>query len=149
MATPETTGDGPGPGAGTLVLRVLLGALTAILAINLYTGAPLLAIWVGSRMQDGTQLTMGVVGVVIGVLVVSVAILVFLLTRVEAAYKSLTGQKTTRRVSPWLRSMRAERDDLERRKPLTGFEKALVIAVAVAIAAFEIWFFFFSGSPIG
>jgi len=147
MPQPATAGGPSRPAA--LALRVLLAALTAILAVNLYTGAPLLAIWVGSRLQDGTQLTMGVVGVVIGVLVVSVAILVFLLTRVEAAYKALTGQKTARRVSPWLRSMRGERDDVERRKPLTGFEKALVVAVVIAIAAFEVWFFFFSGSPIG
>ena len=134
--------------ASAPVLRILLAALTAVLAINLYTGAPLLAIWAGSRVQNGTQLTMGTVGVVIGVLVVTVSIIVFLLVHVEAAYKSLTDQPTRRRVSPWLRSMRAEREEYERR-PLTGFEKALVTAVVIAAAAFEVWFFFFSGSPIG
>ena len=134
--------------AGAPVLRVLLAALTAILAVNLYTGAPLLAIWAGSRVQNGTQLTMGTVGVVIGVLVVTVSILVLLLVRVEAAYKSLTDQPAKRRVSPWLRSMRAEREEYERR-PLTGFEKALVTSVVVGVAGFEVWFFFFSGSPIG
>ena len=139
----------PMPRGRALVLRVLLAALTAFLAVNLYTGAPLLAIWVGSRVQNGTQLTMGTVAVVIGVLVVSVAVLVFLLTRVEAAYKVVTGQKVARRTSPWLRSMRGERDEEQRRRPLTGYEKSLVIAVVVAAGAFEIWFFFFSGSPIG
>jgi hypothetical protein len=132
-----------------MFLRVVLAALTAILAVNLYTGAPLFAIWVGSRVQNGTQLTMGTVAVVIGVLVVSVFVLVWMLTRVEAAYKVVTNQPTKRRVSPWLRSMRGERDEEEHRRPLTGFEKALVAAVVVACFAFQIWFFFFSGSPIG
>src|SRR3954447_10805495 len=127
------------PGGRGLALRLVLAALTAILAVNLYTGAPLLAIWIGSRVQQGTQLTMGTVAVVIGVLVVTVAILVYLLTRVEAAYKTVTGQKTSRRTSPRLRSMRGERDEEMRRKPLTGYEKSLVIAVVVAAAAFEIW----------
>ncbi|HEY3020190.1 MAG TPA: hypothetical protein VGJ32_08360 [Solirubrobacteraceae bacterium] len=145
--TAATEPDRPSRASAPL-LRIMLAALTAILAVNLYTGAPLLAIWAGSRVQNGTQLTMGTVGVVIGVLVVSVSILVFLLVRVEAAYKSLTDQPTKRRVSPWLRSMRAEREEYERR-PLSGFEKALVISVVVAVAAFEVWFFFFSGSPIG
>src|SRR4051794_26854690 len=92
---------------------------------------------------------MGTVAVVIGTLVAMVSIIVFLLTRVEAAYKTVTGQETARRTPPWLRSMRGERDEDQRRRPLTGYEKMLVIAVVVAAAAFEIWFFFFSGSPIG
>ena len=133
-----------------VLLRTVLAALTALLAVNLYTGAPLFAIWVGSHAQSGSQLRMSTVAVIIGVLCLTIAVLVFLLTRVEAAYKAVTGQKTERRVAPWLRSMRAEREAFEReRHPLTGFEKALVVAVVGGIVAFEVWFFFFSGSPIG
>jgi hypothetical protein len=149
MTSNIATQPDPMPRGRALLLRIILAALTAILAVNLYTGAPLFAIWVGSRVQNGTQLTMGTVGVVIGVLVVSVAILVVLLTRVEAAYKAVTGQQTSRRTPPWMRSMRGEREDLQRRRPLTGYEKSLVFAVVGAVAAFEVWFFFFSGSPIG
>jgi len=139
----------PGPSRTTaFLLRIFLAALTAVLAVNLYTGAPLFAIWVGSRVQNGTQLTMSTVAVVVGVLVVSVAVLVFALTRVEAAYRVITNQPTKRRIAPWMRSMRAERDEVERR-PLTGFEKALAGTVVVALCLFEVWFFFFSGSPIG
>lgn len=133
-----------------LLLRVVLAGLTAILAINLYTGAPLLAIWAGSRVQDGSQLTMSAVGVVIGVLVVAIAIIVFLLSRIEAAYKYVTGQLPERRTPPWLRSMRGERMEFEReRKQLSGFEKVLAGTVVVGVILFEVWFFFFSGSPIG
>jgi len=136
------------PRLSTAALRIILAALTAVLAINLYTGAPLFAIWVGSRVQNGTQLTMSTVMVVVGVLVATVALLVFLLTRVEAAYRVVTNQPTKRRTAPWLRSMRAEREQHERR-PLTGPEKALVGAVVLGWCSFQIWFFFFSGSPIG
>ena len=139
----------PMPAGRALALRVILAALTAILAINLVTGAPLFAIWVGSRIQQSTQLTMGTVAVVIGTLVATVAVIVFLLTRIEAMYKEVTGQPTSRRTSPWLRSMRGERDEEYRRRPLTGYEKALVAVVVATGAAFEVWFFFFSGSPIG
>jgi len=40
----------------TYVVRILLAGLTAVLAINLWTGAPIFAIWVGSRVQKGTGL---------------------------------------------------------------------------------------------
>ena len=150
MSSNADTQPRGGSRAGNLALRVILAVLTAILAVNLYTGAPLLAIWAGSRVQDGSQLTMSAVGVVIGVLVVSIFIIVFLLSRIEAAYKSVTGQLPERRTPPWLRSMRGERDEFEReRKPLSGFEKILAGTVVVGVIAFEAWFFFLSGSPIG
>jgi hypothetical protein len=149
MTADTNTNTQPRGRVSSLLLRVVLATLTAILAVNLYTGAPLLAIWAGSRVQEGSSLTMSAVGVVIGVLVVSIAILVFLLTRVEAAYKAVTGQVPEKRTPPWLRSMRGESDAIRERKPLSGFEKVLTTSVVVAVAAFEAWFFFLSGSPIG
>jgi hypothetical protein len=129
--------------------RIALAIFTALLTVNLYTGAPLFAIWVGSQVQGGTGLTMGAVGAVIGTLAVTVSIIVFLLVRVEAAYKVLSGETTQRRISPWLRSMRAERPEIAERRPMTGFEKALIAAVVLAGVGFEVWFFFFAGSSIG
>jgi hypothetical protein len=134
---------------GLHAARLGLAVLTAVLAVNLWTGAPLLAIWAGAQVQDGIGLTMTAVAVVMGVLAIAVSVLVFLLTRVEAAYRVLSGQPTKRRVSPWLRSMRAERPELEERRALTGFEKGLVFAVVLGVLVFEVWFFFFAGSSIG
>jgi hypothetical protein len=129
-------------------VRAALAGLTAVLAINLWTGAPLFAIWVGSRVQKGTGLTMSTVLVVMAVLAACVTLLVLALTRVEAAYKAVTGQATHRRTSPWLRSMRGERPDAESMQ-LTGFEKGLAAAVVLGVIAFEAWFFLFAGSSIG
>jgi hypothetical protein len=131
------------------VTRILLGGLTAVLAINLWTGAPLFAIWVGSRVQKGTGLTMTTVIVVMAVLAACVTLIVLALTRVEAAYKTVTGQETHRRTAPWLRSMRGERPEIAERQGLTGFEKGLAAAVVLGVVAFEAWFFFFAGSSIG
>ncbi|MDT7703236.1 MAG: hypothetical protein QOJ30_5561 [Pseudonocardiales bacterium] len=137
---------------GIKAARVGLAALTALLSINLWTGAPLFAIWVGSRVQgrSGTGLTMSAVGAVIGVLAVTVAILVLALIRVEAAYKVLSGEPVDkRRTMPWLRSLRDERPELAEKRALTGFEKSLIATVVLAAIAFEVWFFFFAGSSIG
>jgi len=133
----------------TYVVRILLAGLTAVLAINLWTGAPLFAIWVGSRVQKGTGLTMSTVLVVMVVLAACVSTLVFALSRVEAAYKTVTGQETQRRTSPWLRSMRGERPELAHQQGLTGFETGLAAPLVPGVVAFEGWFFFFAGSSIG
>jgi hypothetical protein len=131
------------------LVRIALAGLTAVLAINLWTGAPLFAIWVGSRVQKGTGLTMSTVLVVMAVLAACVTLLVLALSRVEAAYKVVTNQETHRRTAPWLRSMRGERPELAHQQGLTGFEKGLAAAVVLGVIAFEAWFFFFAGSSIG
>ena len=133
----------------TYIVRILLAGLTAVLAINLWTGAPIFAIWVGSRVQKGTGLTMSTVLVVLVVLAACVAALVYALSRVEAAYKTVTGQETNRRTAPWLRSMRGERPELAHQQGLTGFEKGLAASVVLGVVAFEAWFFYFPGSSIG
>ena len=140
----------PLPSGKIRAARLGLALLTALLTVNLYTGAPLFAIWVGSRVQGGTGLTMSAVGAVMGVLAVTVAIIVFLLIRVEAAYKFLSGEAVDkRRTAPWMRSLRDERPELAVKRPMTGFEKALIFSVVLAAILFEIWFFFFAGSSIG
>lgn len=151
MSVPTASGEPTrGTSIGLFLKRIAIAAVTAVLAVNLYTGAPLLAIWVGSRVQGGVGLTMTTVGVVMGVLVGSVTILVIGLHYAEAAYRRVTGQPVQRRTAPWLRSMRDEREEYARkRQPLNDFEKVLAVTVVIAVAAFEVWFFFFSGSPIG
>jgi hypothetical protein len=136
-------------GPGILIKRIILAAITALLAVNLYTGAPLFAVWVGSRVQQGTGLTMTTVVVVIGTLVACVTLLVMGLQWTEAAYKRTTGEVQKRRTASWMRSMRDERAEIAERRPLTGFEKILVVCVVVAVIGFEAWFFLFAGSSIG
>jgi hypothetical protein len=131
--------------------RIGLNIVMALSAINLWTGAPLLAVWVGSRVVDSsTQVTMGSVGLVVLVLFGSCLGLIWVLSWASSTYDRITGRpQTVKRHVPWLRSMRAERVNYEREKQaVTPLERMLVIAVVLAFLAFELWFFIYSPSPI-
>jgi hypothetical protein len=130
--------------------RVALAAAAAFVTVNIWTGAPLVALWVGSRAAGPTGLSMTAVGVVVIVLLVLVLVLVQLLSRIDARYDRLTGRTADRRVSPWMRSMRSEREDYVReRQGTSAIERVVVYSVSAAVLVFNVWFFFFSGSPLG
>jgi hypothetical protein len=73
-----------------------------------------------------------------------------LLGYLNRVHERMTGQTATvRQHTPWLRSMRGERPQYGGVEPtLTALERILVVMVVTAFVAFEIWFFFFSSSPI-
>jgi hypothetical protein len=139
------------PAPGSRLKRIFLATAMGVVALNLWTGSPLLGLWVGSRVQGGGPPSMTAILVV----ALTIAVVAFALTRLLAvlgdAYERASGHSATvRQHAPWLRSMRGERPQYEGQRPrLTGMERTLVIVVMLAAGAFEIWFFFFSGSPIG
>ena len=131
---------------------ILLAAAMAFLALNVWTGSPLLAVWIGSKVQgDESQPSMGAYAVVIISLIGFSWGLYQLLKLTMSAYQDATGTRPTVRThAPWLRSMRGERlDRSAAASRISGAEKVVVVTVLIAAAAFEIWFFFFSGSSIG
>jgi hypothetical protein len=136
---------------GDRAKRFLLAALMALLVLNLWTGGPLLALWLGARVQGTGPPTMGAIGVVILALGVISFALYRALQLTSEAYDEATGVSPgARQHSPWLRSMRGERSHYDGDRPeLSSGERILVLGVIAAFAAFEVWFFFFSGSPIG
>jgi hypothetical protein len=131
---------------------ILLAAAMAFLALNVWTGSPLLAVWLGSKVQgEESQPSMGAYAVVIVSLIAFSWGLYQLLKLVMGAYQDATGTRPTVRThAPWLRSMRGERPDYPGATArISGAERIVVVTVLIAAAAFEIWFFFFSGSSIG
>ena len=131
---------------------ILLAAAMAFLALNVWTGSPLLAVWIGSKVQgEESQPSMGAYAVVILSLIVFSVGLYQILKRVMSAYQDATGTRPTVRThAPWLRSMRDERHELAAStRRISGAEKVVVVTVLIAATTFEIWFFFFSGSSIG
>lgn len=130
--------------------RVALAALIGVVSLNVWTGAPLFALWVGSRVQGSGPPAMAAIFVTAVVLLAASLLLIRLLAVLGARYDAVTGQTPTVRVhTPWLRSMRGEREQYPGHAPrLTALERTLVVMVVVAFCAFEIWFFFFSTSPI-
>jgi hypothetical protein len=138
-------------GEGVLLKRIGLVAASALVSINIWTGAPLLAIWIGSKVQGSlTTLSMSAVLAVIGVLAVTVFVLAFLLAQINRSYDDLVGRAPAgRQTSPWLRSMRGEREaDIREKFGMSPIEKVMVATVVAAALAFEVWFFFFAGSSL-
>ena len=128
-----------------------LVAASALCSINMWTGAPLLAVWVGSKVQGNlNNLSMTAVFSVIVVLAALVFLLAWALTWINSEYDELTGRPpAARHTSPWLRSMRDEREeDVQRKFGISAVERVVVVSVAAAVLAFEVWFFFFAGSSL-
>jgi predicted secreted protein len=146
----------PGPDAARRrrgrLKPILLAAAMAFLALNVWTGSPLLAVWIGSRVQgEESQPSMGAFAVVIIALIAFSFGLYQLLKLTMRAYQEATGTTPTVRThAPWLQSMRGERPEhAGRGATISGAERIVVVTVLVAAVAFEIWFFFLSGSSIG
>ena len=124
---------------------------SALCSINLWTGAPLFAVWVGSKVQGNlSNISMTAVFSVVVVLSAVVFALGYLLTWLNMKYDDLTGRPpAARQTSPWLRSMRDERgEEVKRKYGIGGVERVVVICAVAGVMAFEIWFFFFAGSSL-
>src|SRR5438270_5905910 len=93
---------------GTMLRRALLAGSTAFIAVNLWTGAPLLALWVGSQVVGRQTLSMTAVIVVVVVLAALVYPMTIALTRLNAAYDRLLGRPEGEDRLAWLRSMNAQ-----------------------------------------
>ncbi|HEX4466576.1 MAG TPA: hypothetical protein VH025_05275 [Solirubrobacteraceae bacterium] len=131
--------------------RALLLAATTLISINIWTGAPLAALWVGSRVVGQRELSMAAVFVVVATLAALLFGMTFALVRLSARYDELVGRpQGERRTVPWLRSMRAEdAAEVSRRRGTTAVEVIVVASTVTAVVALEVWFFFFAGSPLG
>jgi hypothetical protein len=130
--------------------RVGLAVVAALASINIWTGAPASALWIGSQFEGwvgsrapSTGVSMKSILVVVVVLAVLEIALARLVTRVSDAYDKLTGRpRKARRTSPWLRSLRGEREKSELRvHGVSAVERIAIISVVLCVLAFEAWFF--------
>jgi hypothetical protein len=148
---PTEQESAPPKGFTTRVKQAGLLALISVLTLNIWTGGPLAALWVGSRVQgSSTQPTMGPILVVIATLAgISVALL-WGLNSVRRVYERVTGRRrTVRQHTPWLRSLRGERPpEMGGKTEVTALDVVVVGSVMLAVVVFEVWFFFLSGSSI-
>ena len=128
--------------------RATLAGLTAFITINIWTGCPLLALWIGSQAVGSRALSMGAVGLVIVVLAVLELALALALTWLNNVYDELTGRPRVERRSAWLRSMRAEEQGhISQRAGVTPLERIVVINVYLAVIALIVWYVFLAGPP--
>ncbi len=150
----RATREPPAPirlGAAGRVQRLALVSAMSLVTLNVWTGSPLLALWIGSRVQAGGPPSMTALVVVAGCLAVFSVVLVKVLSALGGVHDRLIGrQPGPREPAPWLRSLRGERaGERDRELGLTTLERVLVASVVIAVVAFEVWFFFLSGSPLG
>lgn len=114
----------------------------ALGSVMLWLGIPFIWIYGASQMVDSSQPSMGayvavLVGIPLSMIVVGKA-----LSKLNAVYGNVTDTTPTVRVrTPWLRSMRGERDA---GRPRTILDVVMVISVSAALALFGIWFLFFA-----
>jgi hypothetical protein len=131
--------------------RVVLVAGMSVASVSLWTAAPLLGLWVGSRVAPSSGISMLAVLAIVATIGLACWLLVRALGWMGRAYDGITGRTATvRRHTPWLRSMRGEREHGQpgTEAHLTPLEYILVGAVLLAYLAFELWFFFLSSSPL-
>jgi uncharacterized membrane protein len=136
--------------ARTFLDRVKLvgvASAAALVSVNIWTGGPLLALWIGSRIPQ-TGLSFGAVVMVVLSMVVIETILVFLLGALNTSYQRLSGAPPAKRQrASWLRAMsdtEATGEFSEPERPLSTVERVLVVNVVAAAILFEVFFFFFA-----
>ncbi len=132
-----------------LAKRTAMVAATAFIAINLWTGAPLVALWVGSQVVGKTVLSMAAVGVVVVVLAVEVFTMAMALAWLSNEYDRLSGREPGERRLPWLRGMSGE-EGIEQPgygAGITPLERIVMVSVYLAVLCFLLWFFLLAGAP--
>ena len=129
--------------------RIALAAAMAFVAMNVWIGGPIIALWVGAQLQRRSEESLTIRPTTALAVFATLAIVTFALARllriVSDAYDRATDVAPAKRKhDSWV--------SVERkayvRQPLTTLERILVVVVAIAGIAFEIWFMFFSTSPI-
>jgi hypothetical protein len=130
--------------------RRLLGALLILLmavgSVLLWIGIPVGWLYLVSRLVTSSRPSMGpyvllIVGIPASMIVVGKA-----LSKLNRVYGEVTGTTPTMRVrSPWMKSMRGERDSGRQR---TVLDAVMVWSVALALLCFGVWFFAFAGSSL-
>ena len=122
-----------------------MAAATAFVTVNIWTGAPLVALWAGSQVVGKQRLSMGAVGAVVGVLAVLEFVLALALTWLNGVYDMLIGRPRGERRATWLRAMnvRPERH-VSQRVGITMLEKIVMINVYIVVIGFVVWYFFFA-----
>jgi hypothetical protein len=129
-----------------MLKRVTMAAATAFVTVNIWTGAPVFALWVGSEVVGQRTLSMAAVGVVVFVLAVLEFLLALALTWLNNVYDEFTGRPRVERRPPWMRSMRdVAEGHISQRVGITTLERIVMIDVYIGVITLLIWFIFFAG----
>jgi hypothetical protein len=149
VRSPANQADQQGERRHLRLKRATMAGATAFVTANIWMGAPVLALWVGSQVVAKGTLSMAAVGVVVVALAVVEFLLVVVLTWLNNVYDELTGRPRAERRATWLRSMRAEAEGhVSQRVGITMLERIVMANVYLAVISLTVWYVFFAGPPL-
>jgi hypothetical protein len=145
-----TTETGPGaPQRASAPVRVGLAMLIGLLTLQIFVGSPILSLWIASQVQGGGPPSLSALFIFVVCFAIFSYVLFQLIGWLSVRFDKASGVKPgPRQRARWLESLRGDRHEGYEPQRLKPVERILVGIVIVAVAAFEIWFFFFSTSPI-
>jgi hypothetical protein len=134
--------------AGSLAKGAFTGATGLIVAVVAAPGIPLAWVWVASQLAGNRRdVTPSLALLITTGILVSYWLALVLGSRLRGRWVSGEQQQAKVRRMSWNRSFRdeARHPGDEETDPV---ERLFVIVGVLGIVAFEIWFFFFAGSPL-
>ncbi len=139
--TAESHTHNPGRGLAASVVFVAM----LIAALSLWTVVPVTWLYIGSKVSH-TQFPSGGPYLVVAIgIVVTVAVVGWLIARLNGLYMRITGTNRVSSMRPtWLKSMR----DTGTPGATTVVEAVLMGSVMLARFVFAVWFFLLAGSPL-
>lgn len=140
---PDTPQRAPAP------VRVGLAMLIGLATLQIFVGSPILSLWIASRIQGGGPPSLSALFIFVVCFAVFSYLLFQLVGWLSVRFDKASGVKPgPRQRARWLESLRGDRHEGYEPQRLKPVERILVGIVIAVVAAFEIWFFFFSCSPI-
>jgi hypothetical protein len=128
--------SGPLREAG-IIKRLALAAATAFVAVNIWTGCPIFALWVGAQVVSERRVTVSVFASAVA------------LSWLNATYDAMTGRQHVERRPAWMRSMNAETEShVHKRVGITPIEQVVMLNVYVVVILLAVWYVFFAGPPL-
>jgi hypothetical protein len=124
------------------------GASGLVVAVVVALGIPLAWIWIASQIA-GTrrELTPSLAILITTGILVSYWLVLFLGSHLRSRWVGEAEQQARQRRMSWNRSFRDEPLSTANRGS-DPIERLFIVVAVLAIIAFEIWFFFFAGSPL-
>jgi hypothetical protein len=131
--------------------KIAIIALMAVGGLAMWIANPVLWLWITSRLQEGTQPSMGPYVLMLAGIVLTCVAIAKGLAALNRYYARITGSTPTVRVIvPWRRSLRGGRSarrETDGRLPVSVLDVIMVVSVVLAVASFSAWYFVTNPTP--
>jgi hypothetical protein len=125
------------------------GSLTGlVLALAVAVGIPLAWVWIASQLAGNERDVTPSLAILIAFgIVISYWLALLVGSRLRRHWVGESDERARHRRMSWNRSFRDEPLH-EANRQTDPIERIFIVVAVIAVIAFEIWFFFFAGSPL-